>query len=244
LSEAGWYKDPTGQHELRWFDGSTWTSHVHTFETSAPEPSVATVSATSSASPTSAPSPTPTAAAAGSPTVTAAAPSTTELAALRAEGAKELVAGLAVIAGGVAVALAIGAATSAASEAAGGGGGGVRVWSVPVFALGLIKVVTGVGKLSRGSSGHQALPPQQPVAVAATPEQAAARAVALLTSNGAVVSHQSADGVTGHVPDGAIPGPFALSFTPCGEGCAANGSGTGRGDKAVRWVLAQLAQAQ
>ncbi len=24
----GWYPDPTARHELRWFDGSTWTAHV------------------------------------------------------------------------------------------------------------------------------------------------------------------------------------------------------------------------
>lgn len=25
---AGWYKDPSGTHELRYFDGSVWTEHV------------------------------------------------------------------------------------------------------------------------------------------------------------------------------------------------------------------------
>lgn len=28
MTESGWYRDPTGQHELRWFDGATWTDHV------------------------------------------------------------------------------------------------------------------------------------------------------------------------------------------------------------------------
>lgn len=26
--EAAWYPDPWGRHELRWFDGTTWTEHV------------------------------------------------------------------------------------------------------------------------------------------------------------------------------------------------------------------------
>ena len=25
---AGWYPDPLGRHEHRYFDGSVWTSHV------------------------------------------------------------------------------------------------------------------------------------------------------------------------------------------------------------------------
>ena len=28
LSEAGWYRDPDGEHNLRYFDGSGWTGHV------------------------------------------------------------------------------------------------------------------------------------------------------------------------------------------------------------------------
>lgn len=28
--EAAWYPDPTGRHELRWFDGNDWTDHVTT----------------------------------------------------------------------------------------------------------------------------------------------------------------------------------------------------------------------
>lgn len=30
MAEAGWYPDPGGQHELRWFDGSDWTHEVLT----------------------------------------------------------------------------------------------------------------------------------------------------------------------------------------------------------------------
>lgn len=29
LPEAGWFPDPKGEAELRWWDGSTWTEHVH-----------------------------------------------------------------------------------------------------------------------------------------------------------------------------------------------------------------------
>jgi hypothetical protein len=28
---AGWYPDPRGEHHLRYFDGSVWTSHVTHF---------------------------------------------------------------------------------------------------------------------------------------------------------------------------------------------------------------------
>lgn len=28
LTEPGWFADPLGQHELRYFDGRTWTNHV------------------------------------------------------------------------------------------------------------------------------------------------------------------------------------------------------------------------
>jgi hypothetical protein len=28
MAAAGWYPDPTGQHELRWFDGAQWTHHT------------------------------------------------------------------------------------------------------------------------------------------------------------------------------------------------------------------------
>ena len=28
LTEAGWYRDPDGEHNLRYFDGSGWTGHV------------------------------------------------------------------------------------------------------------------------------------------------------------------------------------------------------------------------
>ena len=28
LMEAGWYPDPDQLHELRYFDGATWTGHV------------------------------------------------------------------------------------------------------------------------------------------------------------------------------------------------------------------------
>lgn len=38
MAESGWYPDPTGQHELRWFDGSMWTDHVHTAGIVACEP--------------------------------------------------------------------------------------------------------------------------------------------------------------------------------------------------------------
>ncbi|MCP3910064.1 MAG: DUF2510 domain-containing protein [Actinomycetia bacterium] len=27
---AGWYRDPAQNHDLRYFDGTTWTSHVST----------------------------------------------------------------------------------------------------------------------------------------------------------------------------------------------------------------------
>lgn len=26
--QAGWYGDPTGRHDLRYWDGKTWTRHV------------------------------------------------------------------------------------------------------------------------------------------------------------------------------------------------------------------------
>jgi hypothetical protein len=28
--EAGWYRDPSGRHDHRWWDGTTWTPHVMT----------------------------------------------------------------------------------------------------------------------------------------------------------------------------------------------------------------------
>ena len=28
---AGWFPDPFGQHQLRFFDGETWTNHVTHF---------------------------------------------------------------------------------------------------------------------------------------------------------------------------------------------------------------------
>lgn len=28
VDDAGWYPDPTHQHNLRYFDGTTWTDHV------------------------------------------------------------------------------------------------------------------------------------------------------------------------------------------------------------------------
>jgi hypothetical protein len=29
MAEAGWYPDPAGEAEHRWFDGTSWTEHVH-----------------------------------------------------------------------------------------------------------------------------------------------------------------------------------------------------------------------
>lgn len=29
VAPAGWHADPSGQHALRWFDGTAWTAHVH-----------------------------------------------------------------------------------------------------------------------------------------------------------------------------------------------------------------------
>jgi uncharacterized protein YxjI len=37
-SPANWYPDPTGRHELRWFDGSGWTDHVSTRGVAATDP--------------------------------------------------------------------------------------------------------------------------------------------------------------------------------------------------------------
>lgn len=37
-SPANWYPDPTGRHELRWFDGSVWTDHVSTRGVTAIDP--------------------------------------------------------------------------------------------------------------------------------------------------------------------------------------------------------------
>lgn len=37
-SPANWYPDPTGRHELRWFDGSMWTDHVSTRGVTAIDP--------------------------------------------------------------------------------------------------------------------------------------------------------------------------------------------------------------
>jgi hypothetical protein len=28
--QAGWHRDPTGRHEVRWWDGQRWTEHVAT----------------------------------------------------------------------------------------------------------------------------------------------------------------------------------------------------------------------
>ena len=28
MADAGWWQDPTGRHELRYFDGNEWTAHV------------------------------------------------------------------------------------------------------------------------------------------------------------------------------------------------------------------------
>jgi hypothetical protein len=33
---AGWLADPMGEHELRYWDGAGWTSHVHDYAVSAP----------------------------------------------------------------------------------------------------------------------------------------------------------------------------------------------------------------
>jgi hypothetical protein len=30
-TRAGWFSDPTGLHDLRYFDGSDWTEHVTHF---------------------------------------------------------------------------------------------------------------------------------------------------------------------------------------------------------------------
>ena len=38
MVRAGWYDDPVGAQDLRWWDGSRWTAHVRDDPTSAPPP--------------------------------------------------------------------------------------------------------------------------------------------------------------------------------------------------------------
>jgi len=35
---AGWYGDPVGRHEVRYWDGQSWTAHVRDGETGAEDP--------------------------------------------------------------------------------------------------------------------------------------------------------------------------------------------------------------
>ena len=38
MSEASWLADPTGAHELRYWDGSSWTEHVSDQGTTGQDP--------------------------------------------------------------------------------------------------------------------------------------------------------------------------------------------------------------
>jgi hypothetical protein len=42
---AGWYRDPAGEHAMRWWDGSAWTQHVDDPAPAPPPPAVPVASA-------------------------------------------------------------------------------------------------------------------------------------------------------------------------------------------------------
>lgn len=243
MSEPGWYPDPEGGQQLRWFDGE-WTAHVRPALVaslvpaalqdspavpepvpSPPEPAAGT-SALSAAwlgptvgPPSSAP-----------PAPSAASSENTEA---RTAAIKDVLTGLVMIAAGVAVAMITAWATSKAAEAA-GGGGGVRVWSVPLFVFGLAKIGIGLHSLSKLSAAPFG---SVDIRLPGSPAALRAAAVDLLRSNAAPVIDDEA-AVTGYVATGTRHDDFTLMFEPDGR---VHGSGVGRGLAAIRWVVGRLA---
>jgi len=57
VTDAGWNPDPTGRHELRYWDGSTWTDHVSDRGVAATDPIADATAAPAQASPAAQPTP-------------------------------------------------------------------------------------------------------------------------------------------------------------------------------------------